>query len=190
MRLSRIEMARVGYARVSSYGQSLEVQLEKLAGCDRVFSEKVSGRSAEAREELQNCLQWVRDGDVLVVTKLDRLARSTRDLLNIASALDAKGVTLLVLDQQIDTGTPTGKLLFTMLGAIAEFENDIRKDRQSQGVALARRNGVKFGRKAALNARQISELRQRRNGGEKIADLMRAYSLSKASVYRYLGTAE
>jgi DNA invertase Pin-like site-specific DNA recombinase len=179
-------MAQVGYARVSSYGQSLAVQLEKLSGCERIFSEKISGRSADAREELQHCLQWVRDGDVLIVTKLDRLARSTRDLLNIANTLDKKGVSLLVLDQQIDTRTPTGKLLFTMLGAIAEFENDIRKDRQVQGVTLARRNGVKFGRKSALSARQIGELRQRRSEGVQISELMSAYSLSKASVYRYL----
>jgi DNA invertase Pin-like site-specific DNA recombinase len=179
-------MARVGYARVSSYGQSLDVQLEKLTGCDRVFSEKMSGRSADAREELQNCLGWVRDGDVLVVTKLDRLARSTRDLLNISNVLETKKVSLQVLDQQIDTGTATGKLLFTMLGAIAEFENEIRKDRQVQGVMLAKRNGVQFGRKAALNERQVEQLRQRRNEGVKIADLMKDYGLSKASVYRYM----
>jgi DNA invertase Pin-like site-specific DNA recombinase len=179
-------MAQVGYARVSSYGQSLAVQLEKLGNCERIFSEKISARSADGREELQNCLQWVRDGDVLIVTKLDRLARSTRDLLNIANTLDRKGVSLLVLDQQIDTRTPTGKLLFTMLGAIAEFENDIRKDRQVQGVSLARRNGVKFGRKSALSAHQISELRQRRDAGAKISELMSDFALSKASVYRYL----
>lgn len=81
-------MAQVGYARVSSYGQSLAVQLEKLGNCERIFSEKISARSADGREELQNCLQWVRDGDVLIVTKLDRLARSTRDLLNIANTLE------------------------------------------------------------------------------------------------------
>jgi DNA invertase Pin-like site-specific DNA recombinase len=180
-------MARVGYARVSSCGQSLDVQLEKLEGCERIFSEKMSGRSADTRDELQSCLSWVRDGDVLVVTKLDRLARSTRDLLNIANVLEKKRVSLQVLDQQIDTGTATGKLLFTMLGAIAEFENEIRKDRQVQGVTLAKRNGVKFGRKASLNNIQIKELRQRRHLGEKIACLMNDFGLSKASVYRYLG---
>jgi DNA invertase Pin-like site-specific DNA recombinase len=179
-------MPRVGYARVSSYGQSLDVQLEKLAGCERVFSEKVSGRSADSREELQKCLQWVRDEDVLVVTKLDRLARSTRDLLNIANVLEHKGVSLVVLDQQIDTGTPTGKLLFTMLGAIAEFENEIRRDRQAQGVALAKRNGVRFGRRAVLSDSQARALRARRCEGAKIAELMSEFSLSKATVYRYL----
>jgi len=182
-------MARVGYARVSSYGQSLDVQLEKLADCERVFSEKMSGRSADAREELQNCLGWVRDGDVLVVTKLDRLARSTRDLLNIVNSLEQKRVELVVLDQQIDTSTATGRLLLSLLGCIAEFENEIRKDRQVQGVMLAKRKGVKFGRKAALNERQVEQLRQRRNDGVKIAELMKDYGLSKASVYRYLDKA-
>ena len=152
-------MARIAYARVSSYGQSLEVQLEKLttASADRIFSEKQSGRTADARAELQLCLDYVRDGDVLLVTKLDRLARSTRDLLNIANKLEQKKVALVVLDQQIDTSTATGKLLFTMLGAIAEFENDIRRDRQTQGVELAKKNGVVFGRKSALSDAQIAE---------------------------------
>lgn len=182
-------MSRVGYARVSSYGQSLDVQLEKLSndGCERVFSEKMSGRSADVREELKNCLQWVREGDVLVVTKLDRLARSTRDLLNVANTLEQKKVSLVVLDQQIDTGSATGKLLFVMLGAIAEFENEIRKDRQVAGVTMARKKGVKFGRKAAMSPGQVEELKRRRESGEKIADLMSHYGLSKATVYRYLG---
>ncbi len=181
-------MARIAYARVSSYGQSLEVQLEKLqaAGAERIFSEKQSGRSADARAELQLCLDYVRDGDVLLITKLDRLARSTRDLLNIANKLDQKKVALIVLDQQIDTGTATGKLLFTMLGAIAEFENDIRKDRQTQGVVLARKNGVKFGRKNALSNPKITDLKAKRTSGVLIKNLMAEFKLSKASVYRYL----
>jgi DNA invertase Pin-like site-specific DNA recombinase len=144
-------MAKVGNARVSSCSQSLDTQMEKLADCERIFSEKMSGRYAGARTELQKCLSWVRGGDVLVMTKLDRLARSTRDLLNVANLLEGKKVSLVVLDQQIDTSTATGKLLFTMLGAIAEFENEIRKDRQAVGLALAREIGVKFGRKAAMS---------------------------------------
>ena len=181
-------MARIGYARVSSYGQSLEVQQEKLKGAaaTRVFSEKQSARTADDRQELQLCLDYVRDGDVLIVTKLDRLARSTRDLLNIANKLEQKHVALVVLDQQIDTSTATGKLLFTMLGAIAEFENDIRKDRQVQGVEQARKNGVQFGRKNALSAAKIADLKSKRTSGVLIKELMREYKLSKASVYRYL----
>ena len=178
-------MSRIGYARVSSYGQSLEVQLEKLSECDRVFQEKQSARTDD-REQLQLCLDYVRDGDSLIVTKLDRLARSTRDLLNIMNRLEHKQVKLVVLDQQIDTSTPTGMLLFTMLGAIATFENDLRKDRQMQGIELAKRKGTKFGRKAALTHDQIQILHKKRADGTKISELMTEFSLSKATVYRLL----
>ena len=180
-------MARIGYARVSSYGQSLDVQLEKLKSCDRIFQEKQSARSTEKRDQLALCLDYVRDGDTLVVTKLDRLARSTRDLLNIMNSLEKKQVKLHVIDQQIDTSTPSGMLLVTMLGAIAAFENDLRKERQTDGIALAKRKGVQFGRKKALNDIQIQQVRQKRNEGKKIAELMAEYDLSKATVYRALG---
>ena len=180
-------MSTIGYARVSSYGQSLEVQLEKLAFCGTVFQEKQSGRNDD-REQLQRCLDALQDGDSLVITKLDRLARSTRDLLNIMSRLDKMNVKLVVLDQQIDTSTPTGMLLFTMLGAIATFENDLRKDRQAQGVDLAMRKGIKFGRKPALNNELINAMRQKRSEGIKIADLVDEFKVSKASVYRCLSS--
>ena len=179
-------MAKIGYARVSSYGQSLDVQLEKLSNCDRIFQEKQSARTTESRDQLALCLDYVRDGDVLVITKLDRLARSTRDLLNILNRLDQKQVKLHVIDQQIDTSTPAGMLLVTMLGAIAAFENDLRKERQADGIALAKRRGVQFGRKAVLSQEQVFELRQKRSEGTKIVDLMRVYGVSKASVYRAL----
>ena len=180
-------MSSIGYARVSSYGQSLDVQLEKLNHCDRVFKEKQSGRSTDKREQLALCLDYVRDGDTLVVTKLDRLARSTRDLLNILNALEKKQVKLNVLDQQIDTSTPSGRLLVTLLGSIAEFENDLRRDRQMDGIAHARKSGVKFGRKKSLTDAQVVEMRQKRTEGLLIKDLMTHYGLSKASVYRALG---
>jgi DNA invertase Pin-like site-specific DNA recombinase len=180
-------MSTIGYARVSSYGQSLEVQIEKLAFCDTLFQEKQSGRNDD-REQLQRCLNALQDGDSLVITKLDRLARSTRDLLNIMSRLDKMNVKLVVLDQQIDTSTPTGMLLFTMLGAIATFENDLRKDRQAQGVDLAMRKGIKFGRKPSLNNEQINAMRQKRSDGIKIADLVDEFKVSKASVYRCLSS--
>lgn len=182
-------MAFIGYARVSSYGQSLEVQLEKLSHCDKVFQEKQSARTDE-REQLQLCLDYVRDGDSLVITKLDRLARSTRDLLNIMQRMEDKKVKLVVLDQQIDTSTATGMLLFTMLGAIATFENDLRKDRQMQGIALAKRKGIRFGRKHSLRDDQVIELREKRSQGTKIVDLMTEFKVSKASVYRFLMTAQ
>ena len=180
-------MSSIGYARVSSYGQSLEVQLEKLAFCDTVFQEKQSARN-DAREQLQRCLNCLEDGDSLVITKLDRLARSTRDLLNIMSRLNKMNVKLVVIDQKIDTDTPTGMLLFTMLGAIATFENDLRKDRQAQGVDLAMRKGIKFGRKPSLYNEQINAMRQKRSEGIKIADLVDEFKVSKASVYRCLSS--
>jgi DNA invertase Pin-like site-specific DNA recombinase len=180
------QMAKVGYARVSSVGQSLDVQLDKLKDCDKIFKEKKSGRT-DNRPQLKTCLDYVRDADdTLVITKLDRLARSTRDLLNITAGLEGKGVKLVVLDQNIDTSTPTGKLMLTMLGAIAEFENELRKERQADGIQMARSLGVKFGRKPTLTPEQIQEMKELRESGVMIKDLMAKYSLSKASVYRLL----
>lgn len=144
------------------------------------------GNNSHDRPQLQACLEYVREGDTLTVTKLDRLARSTRDLLNMANALQRKGVELLVLDQNIDTTTPAGKLMLTMLGAIAEFENDLRKERQADGIALAKENGVRLGRKATLSGGQVEEMRRKRLDGVKIKGLMEEYGLSKASIYRLL----
>lgn len=179
-------MARVGYARVSSVGQSLDVQLQKLQECDKIFQEKLSG-STRQRPELQNALDWVRDGDIFVVTKLDRLARSTRDLLNIVNLLESKKVELIVLDQNIDTSTPSGRLMLSLLGAVAQFENDLRRERQSEGIALAKSRGVALGRRSSLNDNQIQALRAKRREGVLVKDLMAEFSISKASVYRYLG---
>ena len=122
-------MALVGYARVSSVGQTLAVQLDKLQQCDKIFQEKVTGVT-DKRPQLQACLEYVRQGDTLVVTKLDRLARSTLHLCQIAEELERKQVALQVLDQNIDTNSATGRLLFNMLGAIAQFETEIRAERQ------------------------------------------------------------
>lgn len=178
-------MAQIGYARVSSTGQSLDVQLEKLKDCDKIYQEKKSGRT-DNRGQLQLCLDYIREGDVFVITKLDRLGRSTRDLLNIVNKLEGKGIQLKVLDQNIDTGTPAGKLMFTMLGAIAEFENDLRKERQADGIAMAKSRGIHLGRKPALSQEQIQELKQKRQEGILIRELMTEYRISKASVYRFM----
>lgn len=183
-------MAKIGYARVSSFGQSLEVQRQKLSDCDRVFEEKQSGTSTIKREQLALCLDYVRDGDVLVVTKLDRLARSTFDLLSILKRLEAKKVKLHVLDQQIDTSTATGMFFTTVLAAVAAFENELRKERQADGIAMAKKRGVQLGRKRSLTQKQIAELRQLRDEGIKIVDLVRDFGISKASVYRALDSRE
>ena len=182
-------MARIGYARVSSVGQSLDIQLDKLTDCDKVFQEKKSGASG-GRPRLKACLEYVREGDTLVVTRLDRLARSTLHLCQIADELKHKQVHLQVLDQHIDTGDATGRLLFNMLGAIAQFETEIRAERQMDGIKKAKERGVRFGRSKKLTPQQRIELQQRRAQGELIKTLMRDYGLSKSSVYRYLEEPE
>ena len=182
-------MARVGYARVSSVGQSLDVQREKLQHCDKLFQETQSG-TAGTRPQLRACLDYVREEDTLVVTRLDRLARSTLHLCQIADDLERKHVGLQVLDQHIDTSDATGRLLFYMLGAIAQFETELRAERQMDGITKAKARGVHFGRTQKLTRQQITELRDRRAQGVLIKTLMQDYHLSKASVYRYLGTTE
>ena len=178
-------MALVGYARVSSVGQSLGVQVAKLGHCDKLFQEKKSGASG-TRPRLHDCLEYVREGDTLVVTRLDRLARSTLHLCQIAEELARKGVHLQVLDQHIDTSDATGRLLFNMLGAIAQFETEIRAERQMDGIQKAKERGVRFGQKKRLTPEQTAELRRRREKGTLIKTLMQDYGLSKVSVYRYL----
>ena len=149
---------RVGYARVSTAGQKLDLQLERLADCDRVFHEKVSGKSTRNRPELQNALDFVRDGDVFVVTKLDRLARSVVDLANIVQKFEGKNVDLVVLDQGIDTTSIYGRLQFNILAAIGEFERGIIRERSSEGRMRALARGVKFGAKPKLAKNEISQL--------------------------------
>ena len=185
-------MAIVGYARVSSIGQSLDVQVDKLKeyGCsnDEIFQEKKSGTTAN-RPKLKECLKYVRKGDVLVITKLDRLARSTLDLHKIVDSLNQKGVGFKVLDQSIDTTTKEGKLMFSILASIAEFETELRKERQLEGIAKAKKSGVQFGRKSKLTDEQVSEMRSKRESGVLIKDLISEYGLSKASVYRLLNAS-
>ncbi len=182
-------MPAIGYARVSSTGQLLDIQLDALrsAGCERIYAEKRSGLDGK-RPELGKCLDYVREGDVLLVTKLDRLARSTSDLYAILGRLKDKSVGFRCLDNRdMDTTTKTGKLMLGILALIAEFEADIRKERQLEGIAKAKERGVAFGRQPKLSDDQVLELRERRKQGEMIRILMASYDLSKASVYRLLG---
>ncbi|MFC1659622.1 recombinase family protein [Pseudomonadota bacterium] len=180
-------MSLVGYARVSSVGQSLDVQLDKLKHCDKIFQEKKSGTNSN-RPRLKDCLEYVREKDTLVVTRLDRLARSTLHLCQIADELKRKKVAIQVIDQNIDTNDTTGRLLFNMLGAISQFETEIRAERQMDGIKKALANGVSFGKKKKLTEEQMAEIKQKRKQGIKIKDLMKEYNLSKASIYRYLNS--
>lgn len=177
----------VGYARVSSVGQSLEVQQEALdqAGCTKVFSEKQSGTTTVGRNALAEALDFVRDGDTLIITRLDRLARSAADLHTIIASLNAKGVGFRCLQQSgLDTATSTGKLLLGVLASIAEFETDIRKERQREGIERAKANGVYKGRKPIVDVATVRSLRDQGIGPSEIAKRM---GIGRASVYRALG---
>lgn len=177
----------VGYARVSSVGQSLDVQLAALkeAGCTKVFAEKQSGKSTGKREKLQEALEFVRGGDdTLVVTRLDRLARSAGDLHAIVSQLSLKGVGFKCLQQSgVDTTTSTGKLLLGMLAAIAEFETDIRRERQREGIERAKAAGVYKGRKPSVDVAAVRQLHKEGVSPTVIAKQLR---IGRASVYRVL----
>ena len=179
----------VGYARVSSVGQSLDIQLGELekAGCEKVFAEKRSGTSADARAALQDALEFVRDGDTLVVTRLDRLARSSNDLHNIIAKLTAKGVKFHCVQQSgVDTDSGMGKLVLAILGAVAEFETDIRKERQREGIDKAKADGRYKGRKPSVDVAKVRELHSAGVGPSAIAKELR---MGRTSVYRALAEA-
>ena len=182
-------MTTVGYARVSSLGQDLAVQLEKLKGCDKIFKEKRSGIDA-GRPELKACLEYLREGDTFVVTKLDRLARSTADLYRIVCQLAERGISFKVVDDpSIDTTSRTGKLIMGILALIAEFENDIRRERQQDGINKAKADGVRFGPKPLLTAEVVKKIKEFRKDGLTVPEIIRRIKLSKASIYRALASA-
>lgn len=176
----------VGYGRVSSSGQSLDIQIEALtaAGCEKIFAEKVSGRSSTDREQLAQALDFVREGDTLAITRLDRLARSVGDLHQIIEKLAAKGVTFRCLNQSgVDTDTSTGRLMLAVLGAVAQFENDIRRERQMEGVIKAKAAGKYRGRPPTIEPQRVKALRETGMGAAQIA---RELNIGRASVYRAL----
>lgn len=180
----------IGYARVSTRDQNLDAQLDKLkdAGCAKTFREKESGVRSD-RPQLAALLDYVREGDTVIVTKIDRIARSIRDLLGIVDQLQDKGVTFKVLNAQIDTSTPTGKLQLSILGAVGEFEREIMLERQAEGIAKAKEAGRYKGRKPTAQAKTAEVLRMASEGmtRQKIADEL---GIGIASVYRILKGAK
>jgi DNA invertase Pin-like site-specific DNA recombinase len=172
----------VGYARVSTTDQSLDVQMDELAahGCDRIFQDQASGTS-RARAGLVEMLQFVRDGDTIVVSRLDRFARSLTDLFQLLDELSRKGVAFQCIHQSIDTSSSTGKLTLAILGAVAEFENDIRKERQRAGIARAKANGVYKGRRANIDVGRVKELTAQGMTASAIAQELGCH---RQSVYR------
>lgn len=176
-------MALVGYARVSSSGQSLDVQQEQLteAGCERIFLEKRSGTSQEGREALREALDYVREGDVFIVTRIDRLARSVTDLGAIIDRLVEKGVGFRALQQGgFDTTTAHGRLFLTMLGAFAEFETTLRRERQAEGIAKAKARGAYRGRPAMVDKAAIRRLK---GEGVSVAEIVRRLKVARSTVY-------
>jgi DNA invertase Pin-like site-specific DNA recombinase len=174
----------VGYARVSSSGQSLDLQEEQLraAGCGEIFAEKRSGRSGSERPELERAVQFVREGDTLVVTRLDRLARSVGDLFGIVERLSHKGVGFRALQQAgVDTETSTGKLTLAILGAVAEFENDIRRERQREGIEKAKERGVYRGRPPSVDRQAIAAALA--SGEKPSAALARKLGIARSTLY-------
>jgi DNA invertase Pin-like site-specific DNA recombinase len=178
----------IGYARVSSGDQDLTVQLEalKAAGCDPIRSEKRSGTTATGRHELRTILDFIREGDTLTVTRIDRLARSIADLAAIVRELEGKGVALKATEQPIDTSTPAGRCFLQMLGVFAEFETAIRRERQMEGITAAKAKGVYKGRPPSIQAAEIAKLKAEGLGATEIA---RKLGIGRASVYRVLSEA-
>jgi DNA invertase Pin-like site-specific DNA recombinase len=182
-------MSKVGYARVSSLGQDYAGQVEalKAAGCERIYSEKASGKSAEGRAELRRMMKALLPGDTVVVAKLDRLARNTRDLHNILHELAEAGVGFTALDERwCDTTTDLGQLLVTIMSGIAQFERKLIRRRCEEGIARAKRKGTKFGRRPRLSPEQIRTAAERYAAGETQAQLAREYEVSEATMYRAL----
>ncbi|WP_294927418.1 recombinase family protein [uncultured Paracoccus sp.] len=183
----------IGYARTSTLDQKagLEAQTRDLetAGCERIFEEQVSSVDVAQREKLAEALTFAREGDTLVATKLDRLARSVAHLVEILGQLEAKGVALRILDMGIDTSTPTGKLMLTILGGVAEFEREIMLERQREGIAKAKAAGKYRGRKPTARARadEVLELHRNGVGGTEIAKRL---GIGRASVYRIINAAD
>jgi DNA invertase Pin-like site-specific DNA recombinase len=178
-------MTVIGYARVSTTDQNLELQESALraAGCDLIRSEKRSGTTTAGREELRTVLEFIRSGDVLMVTRIDRLARSVGDLQDIVRTVKARGASLRATEQQIDTGTAAGKCFLDMLSVFAEFETNLRKERQMEGIAKAKAEGRYTGRKASIDPEAVKAMKAEGMGASAIA---KALGIGRASVYRAL----
>jgi len=179
-------MAIIGYARVSTDGQTLHAQTEALhgAGCARIFAEKISGAYSD-RPQLAKAVATLQEGDTLVVCKLDRLARSTRDLLNTLDAIGKAGASFKSLgDPWADTTTPHGRLMLTVLGGLAEFERHLILSRTAEGRTRAQANGIKFGRKPSLTPYQRAEALRRRAAGETLVEIARSFNCSHMTIAR------
>ena len=176
-------MTTIGYARVSTVDQDLTIQIDALeaAGCEVIRQEKASGTTTQGRAELRTVLDFLRKGDVLVVTRIDRLARSIGDLQDIVRAMKARGASLKATEQPIDTSTAAGKCFLDMLGVFAEFETNLRRERQLEGIAKAKAEGKYKGRPASIDAAKVRAMKAEGLGASEIA---KALKIGRAPVYR------
>jgi DNA invertase Pin-like site-specific DNA recombinase len=182
-------MAKIGYARVSSKAQDYQAQVEalKAAGCEKIYSEKASGKSTAGRREFDRLMKALLPGDVVYVAKLDRLARSSRDLHNILHQLDEAACGFVSLGESwCDTTSAVGRLMLTIMGGIAEFERTLIRARCEDGIARARAKGTKFGRRVKLSAEQRKMAAERYASGESQAELAKVYKVSEATMWRAL----
>jgi DNA invertase Pin-like site-specific DNA recombinase len=185
-------MLGIGYARVSTDGQTLDAEVAQLraAGAAKVFKEKASGAKND-RTQLKNAIAALAESDTLIVTRLDRLARSTRDLLNILGNIADKGAEFKSLgDDWADTTTPHGRLILTVLGGLAEFERDLIRARTSEGRARAVKNGIRLGRKPKLTPHQSREVVRRRHDGETLTDIAKTYNVNHTTILRTVAAAD
>lgn len=181
-------MALIGYARVSTQDQNTGMQIDALqgAGCEKVFTDKASGASAD-RPELESALNYLRDGDVLVVWRLDRLGRSLKHLVEVVADLETKGIGFRSLNESIDTTTAQGKLIFHIFAALAEFERDLIRERTKSGLAAARARGRKGGRKPSLSPKKVQVARQMyAQGDSTVAEIAKVLGVSRATIYRHM----
>ena len=180
---------RIGYVRVSSFDQNPERQLEQVS-VDRLFTDKASGKDTQ-RPELERLLAFVREGDPVVVHSMDRLARNLDDLRRLVQRLTQRGVRIEFVKEHLTfTGedSPMANLMLSVMGAFAEFERALIRERQREGIALAKQRGAYRGRKKALAPEQVAQLRRRAAAGEKKAQLAREFGISRETVYQYLRT--
>ncbi len=184
-------MTKIGYSRVSTDDQHPEAQELRLreAGCELIFTDKGVSGTLASRPEWDRCLAYLRRGDQLVIVKLDRAGRSLKHLIEVVERLDQGGIDLVVLDQGIDTSTPAGKLLFHVIGAIAEFERSLIVERTKAGLAATSKRGRSGGRRPALAEYQVAHARKQVDAGVAVADVAKELGVDRATVYRALSRA-
>jgi len=180
---------KVGYSRVSSKGQSLTSQIDALekAGCEKIFQEKKSGTKTYNRPELQNALDFVRNGDTLIVTRLDRCSRNVKDLHQIIETLNEKDVGFKATEQEIDTTTSAGRLMIGLLSIVSAFETDLRAERQAEGIASAKKRGVKFGGTPKLTEKDVLRIIDFQNCTTMTnADIAKEFDIARSTLLRYV----